>query len=110
MKLDKTMVKIFKFITFVFFTFAALMYAGILLLLPLDLLFQITRLFSAFGLPTLMAATIGICALGYVGLAVSKMPELCELVVDIGRQLLAFGHSQIKRCDALIEQTSGKGA
>jgi hypothetical protein len=30
--------------------------------------------------------------------------------VDIGRQLVAFGHTQIKRCDALIEQTGGSQA
>jgi hypothetical protein len=32
------------------------------------------------------------------------MPEFCGLVMDIGKQLIAFGHEQIKRWDALVEQ------
>jgi hypothetical protein len=110
MSLEPILLKVFKFVTFVFFTLAALLYAGILLLLPLDLMFQVTRLCSALGLPTLMAASVGVGVLAYVGLAVSKMPQFLELITDIGRQLVAFGHDQIKRCDALIEQASGTGA
>ena len=110
MKLDQILAKVFKFVTFVFFTFSALMYVGVLLLLPLDILFQIVRIFHAIGLPTLIAGALGVGIVGYIGLEVSKMPALCELVVDIGRQLVAFGHTQIKRCDALIEQTGGSEA
>ena len=47
MKLDQILVKAFKFITFVFFTFTVLLYFGVLLLLPLDILFQVTRIFHA---------------------------------------------------------------
>ncbi len=105
MKLDQTLVKVFKFITFVFFTFAALLYVGVLLLLPLDVLFQVVRLFHTIGFPTAIAALIGIGLVGYLGLTISKMPELCGLIVDIGKQLVAFGHSQIKRCDELLDTT-----
>lgn len=104
MKLDQTLVKVFKFVTFVFFAFAALLYFGILLLLPLDILFQVTRIFHAIGLPTVISAALGIGALGYVGLAVSKMPELCALILDVGKQLVAFGHAQIRRFDDQLEQ------
>lgn len=110
MKLDQTLVKVFKFITFVFFSFTALLYVGVLLLLPLDVLFQIVRLFHAMGLPTVIAAALGIGAVGYLGLQISKMPALCALVVDIGKQLVAFGHAQIRRCDALIAETGQGGA
>jgi hypothetical protein len=109
MKLDQTLVKVFKFVTFVFFTFVALLYMGVLVLLPLDVLFQVIRIFHAIGLPTVIAAALGIGAVGYLGLAISKMPALCELIVDIGKEIVAFGHSQIKRCDALIEQ-AGTGS
>jgi hypothetical protein len=108
MKLDQSLVKVFKFVTFVFFTFTSLLYFGVLLLLPLDILFQVVRIFHAIGLPTLISAAIGIGAVGYLGLAISKMPEFCGLVMDIGKQLIAFGHAQIKRWDALVEQ-SGEG-
>lgn len=106
MKLEQTLVKVFKFVTFVFFTLTALIYVGIILLLPLDILFQVVRIFHAVGLPAVIAWLLGLGALGYIGMTVAKMPAFCELVVDIGRQLVDFAHSQIKRFDALIE--SGK--
>ncbi len=109
MKLDQALAKVFKFVTFVFFTFMALCYFGILILLPLDVLFQVIRVIHAIGMPTVVAATIGISLLVYLGLAVSKMPQLCELIVDIGKQLIEFGHSQIKRCDQLVTST-GEGS
>ena len=103
MKIEQTLVKVFKFVTFVFFTLTALVYVGIILLLPLDILFQIVRILHAIGLPTVIAAALGIGAIGYLGLRIARMPALCDLVVDIGRQLVDFGHAQIKRCDALLE-------
>lgn len=106
MKLDQILVKTFKFITFVFFTFTVLLYFGVLLLLPLDVLFQVTRIFHAIGLPTVIAAAIGIGAVGYLGLTLSKMTDLCALIVDIGKQMIEFGHAQVKRCDALIEEAA----
>jgi hypothetical protein len=106
MKLDQILVKAFKFITFVFFTFTVLLYFGVLLLLPLDVLFQVTRIFHAIGLPTIIAAGLGIGAVGYLGLTLSKMTELCALIVDVGKQMIEFGHTQIKRCDALIEDAA----
>ena len=106
MKLEQTLIKVFKFVTFVFFTLAALTYVGIILLLPLDILFQVVRIVHGIGLPTVLAWLVGLGALGYIGLAVSKMPAFCELILDIGRQLIDFAHSQIKRFDVLLEQSS----
>lgn len=103
MKIEQALVKVFKFVTFVFFTLSALLYVGILLLLPLDILFQIVRILHAIGLPTVIAAVFGVGVIGYLGLTVSRMPALCNLVVDIGKQLVDFGHAQIKRCDTLLE-------
>ena len=103
MKLEQALPKVFKFVTFVFFTFTALLYVGILILLPLDILFQLIRLFHAIGFPTILSGCMGIALVGYLGYEVARMPRLLELMVDVGRQLIEFGHSQIRRCDALIE-------
>jgi hypothetical protein len=103
MKLEHTIAKGFKFVTFVFFTFTTLVYIGVLLLVPLDVLFQLIRLFHAVGFPTIISGCMGVALVGYLGLEVSRMPQLLELIVDIGRQLVEFGHSQIRRCDALIQ-------
>lgn len=108
MKLDAILTKAFKFIIFVLFMFMTLVYFGVLLVIPLDLMAQIIKLFHAIGLPTVLAAAIGIGALGYFGLLVSKMPQLYQLLLDIGLQLYAFGNDQIKRFDPLVETTSAR--
>lgn len=106
MKIDLILAKAFKFVVFVLFTFMTLVYFGVMLLLPLDILTQIIRIFHDIGLPTVLAAGLGIGALGYLGYLVSRRPELYKLVVDIGVQLISFGYSQIQRFDPLID--SGK--
>jgi len=103
MKIDLILAKTFKFVVFVLFTFMTLVYFGVMLLLPLDILTQIIRIFHGIGLPTILAAGLGISALGYIGYIVSRMPELYKLVVDIGIQLISFGYSQIQRFDPLID-------
>jgi hypothetical protein len=106
MKIDIFLAKTFKFVVFVLFTFMTLIYFGVMLLLPLDILTQIIRIFHGIGLPTILAAGLGISAVGYVGYLISRMPELYKLVVDIGVQLISFGYSQIQRFDPIID--SGK--
>lgn len=110
MKLNVVLAKVFKFITFVLFTFMTLVYFGLLLVLPLDIMFQIIRIFHGIGLPTVIAAGLGIGALGYIGYAISRMPELYKLVLDVGMQLVTFGHGQIKRFDTIIEPTGSESA
>lgn len=107
MKLEMILTKVFKFVTFVLFTFMTLVYFGVLLVLPLDVLFQIVRIFHAIGLPTALAAAAGIAAFGYLGFVVSKMPALYGLILDIGKQLVVFGQNQLVRFDELTGETGG---
>jgi len=110
MKLHLILPKAFKFVTFVFFTFMTLVYFGVLLILPLDILFQIARILHAIGLPTVLATGLGIGAVGYLGYAVAQRPALYELILDIGKELVSFGHRQIERFNVLTEQpASGAG-
>lgn len=53
---------------------------------------------------------MGIALVGYIGLEVSRMPQLLELIVDIGRQLVEFGHSQIRRCDSLVQASAERAS
>jgi hypothetical protein len=107
MKIDLLLAYLFKFVTFVLFSFMILVYAGLLVLLPLDILFQVVRLLAAVGLPILIAIAAGIGALGFLGCRVYNMPTLYRLVLDVGWQLVGFARDQIKRYDALIESTRG---
>lgn len=105
MQLDVILLKGFKFIVFVLFTFITLMYFGVVLVLPLDVLFQMVRIFHAIGLPTAVAATLGIAAFGYLGYRVTQMSALCALVLDIGKQLICFGQTQLRRFDEITTDT-----
>jgi len=111
MKLNLILAKVFQFVIFVLFTFMALVYFGALLIVPLGVMAQPIKFFSAIGLPSVLSVIIGISILGYLGLAVSRMPELYKLVINIGIDLVSFGHTQIKRFDPLIEVAkAGKSA
>lgn len=105
MKIELALTTVFKFLTFVLFTFMVLVYFGLLVLLPLDVLTQLIRVFSAVGFPTIVAGALSIGAVGYLGYTISRMPKLYHLVLDIGVELIAFGHTQLKRFDPLIEAT-----
>lgn len=109
MKLNLILAKVFKFITFVLFWFMTLIYFGVLLILPLDILTQIIRIFTGMGLPTAVAVGVGVGILGYIGYLISRMPELYKLVIDIGMQLISFGNEQRKRFDPIIEQAASAG-
>ncbi|MFO1418433.1 MAG: hypothetical protein U1E83_07150 [Methylotetracoccus sp.] len=103
MNINLVMANVLKFAAFVLFTFMVLVYFGFLILLPLDVLTQLIKIFSAFGLPTVIAALLGAGGVGYLGYTVYRMPELCQLILDIGMQLVQFGLDQLKRFDPLIE-------
>jgi hypothetical protein len=109
MKTEAILAKALKFITFVLFTFMMLVYFGVLLLLPLDVMFQIIRLFEGLGLPTIAAGAIGVGALAYLVYTVFKLPRLHQLILDIGVQLIYFGQDQVKRFDALAQQPASEG-
>lgn len=108
MKLNLLLARTFQFVTFVFFTFTALVYVGLILVLPLDILTQVIRLLMGIGFPVVLAAGAGIAALGYLAYAVSRMPELYTLMYEIGRELVLFSHRQIKRFDPLIATARGE--
>lgn len=105
MKLEWILAKVLKFFTFVLFMFMVMVYFGFLLLLPLDIMTQLIRIFSAIGLPTVIAAALGIAAVGYLGYRIYLLPHLYQLVLDIGMELIAFGQAQLRRFDPLIEDS-----
>ncbi|SMF96853.1 hypothetical protein SAMN02949497_4267 [Methylomagnum ishizawai] len=108
MKTEAILAKVFKFIVFVMFTFMMLVYFGVLLVLPLDVMFQIIHLFQGLGLPVAVAGGIGIAALGYLVYSIYKFTKLHQLLLDIGLQLIYFGQDQVKRFDDLIPSPASK--
>jgi len=110
MKFQLYLAKALKFITYVLFIFLTLLYACMLVVVPLVIFVDTIRVFAGVGLPTIAAVALGAGALGYVGYLLYRNPELYKLAVDIGFELARFGRTQTGRYDAIIEQAQTKGA
>lgn len=100
--------KTLKFVTFLFFIFIVLAYFGLVLMLALAVLWYTTKIIILVGLPALIAVAVGIAALGYVGLTVSRMPTLYMLILEIGLELVNFGQAQVKRFDPIVDKATNQ--
>ncbi len=107
MKLDLTLAKISQFVVSLLFITMVLFYFGVLLMFPLAVLWYAIKIASLLT-PTVVSVLIGIAVLGYLGLRVSRMSELLSALLDIGVELVQFGHKQKERFDPIIEQSRTK--
>jgi hypothetical protein len=101
MKVNVALIKLMQFITFSLFLFSALIYEGTFLLLPLDVLYQVTRGLQALGLPVVLALASGCGVVAYAGYSLWKRAGLCEAIVETGMELLQFGSQQARCFDAM---------
>lgn len=101
MTVNVALIRLLQFITFSLFLFAAMIYEGAFLLLPLDILYQVTRGLQALGLPVMLALAAGCCVVAWAGRALWKRAALCCAIAEIGVELLQFGSLQARRFDAL---------
>ena len=101
MKVNVALIRLLQFITFSLFLFSALIYEGTFLLLPLDVLYQVTRGLQGLGVPSVLALAAACGVLAYGGHALWKRAGLCEAIVETGMELFLFGTRQVRRFDAL---------
>lgn len=101
-KVNVALVRLLQFVVFVIFTFTVMAYFGAMVLLPLDAIVLLTKLLGVFGLHGFIGALIAIPAVGYLCLAVYKMPELCKLVMDTGIELVKIGKAKIEAFNEII--------
>ena len=104
MKLNLIVAKILQFAVSLVFITLVLLYIGVLLMLPLAVLWYSVKLASLF-IPAVISVVFGIAVLGYLGLKVSRMTELLNTLLGIGVDLVEFGYKQKERFDPIIEQT-----
>ncbi len=104
MKLNLIVAKILQFAVSLVFITLVLLYIGVLLMLPLAVLWYSVKLASLL-IPAVIAVIFGIAVLGYLGLKVSRMTELLNTLLGIGVDLVEFGFKQKERFDPIIEQT-----
>ncbi|MFZ4701084.1 MAG: hypothetical protein ACOYMG_13625 [Candidatus Methylumidiphilus sp.] len=104
MKLNLIVAKILQFAVSLVFITLVLLYIGVLLMLPLAVLWYSVKLASLL-IPAVISVIFGIAVLGYLGLKVSRMTELLNTLLGIGVDLVEFGYKQKERFDPIIEQT-----
>ena len=96
------LVRIIQLIVFLLFTFIVLTYFGTLLLIPLDVLTQMTALLTWVGLPGVLAAMLALPIVGYLGYLVYKIPRLLSTVLEIGFELAIIGQSRVCEFNEIV--------
>jgi len=109
MKLNLILAQTFQFVVSLLFITMVLFYGGVILMFPLAVLVYAIKIASLLA-PTVVAVVVGIAALGYLGLKISRMPELLGALFGIGSELVAFGFKQKERFEPIVEAARGKTA
>ena len=94
--IDLMLIRFFQFILFAVFVFIILVYFGTLLLIPLDLLFQLQRVLVFVGIPAVISVLVTGGFVAYVGLTLWKKPEIWRYLLDTGMTLFNFAVGQVK--------------
>lgn len=101
-KVNIALVRLLQFVVFVLFTFMVIAYFGAMVLLPLDIVVLLIKLFAVVGLHGFIGALIAVPAVGYLALAVYKTPNLCKLIIDTGVELVKTGKAKIEAFNEII--------
>lgn len=94
-RINIALVRIVQLIVFLLFTSIVLIYFGTLILIPLDLIAQLSALLTLVGLPGALAALLSLPIVGYLGYLVYKIPRLLSTVLEIGFELAIIGQSRV---------------
>jgi hypothetical protein len=102
-KLNFCLVKLVQFVVFAVFTFVVLTYFGAMILLPLDAVAILVKLMGVVGIHGFIGALIAIPAVGYLCMMVYKTPGLCDMVLEIGLDLIKTGKAKVDAFNAIAE-------
>lgn len=102
-KVNVGLVRLFQFVVFVIFTFVVMAYSFAMILLPLDAVVMLIKLLSVFGLGGMLGALIAVPIVGYLGMQVYKIEGLCQLIVEIGLDLVNTGKARIDAFNRIVE-------
>ncbi len=99
--IDLILIRFFQFILFTVFVFIVIVYFTTLLLIPLDLMFQLQRVLVFIGIPAILSvlATTGLVA--YAGYTLWKKPEIWRLLLDVGMSLFNMAVERVKEMEKM---------
>lgn len=102
-KINVALIRLFQFVVFVLFTFMVMAYTFAMILLPLDAVVMLIKLFSMFGINAIISTFIAVPAVGYLGMMVYKTPALCQLIIETGIDLVNTGKARIEAFNEIVE-------
>jgi nucleoside recognition membrane protein YjiH len=94
--IDLILIRFFQFILFTVFIFIVMVYFATLLLIPLDLLFQLQRILVFVGIPAVLSVLLTGGFVSYVGYTLWNKPEIWNYLLDTGKTLFNFAVEQVK--------------
>ncbi|MFK5947831.1 MAG: hypothetical protein QM500_03540 [Methylococcales bacterium] len=102
-KVNVALVRLLQFVVFVIFTFMVLAYFGAMILVPLDLVVLILKIFGLVGLGGVIGAAISVAIVSYLGMIVYKTPDLIKTIVDTGLGIVSTGKERIEAFNKIAE-------
>lgn len=100
-KINVALVRLLQFVVFVVFTFVVITYFGAMILLPLDAVTLLVKLFGLVGLHGFIGAAIAIPVVAYLGLIVYRTPGLCSMIIETGVELVKTGKAKVEAFNAI---------
>ena len=106
-KLNFYLVKLLQFVVFAVFTFVVLTYFGAMVLLPLDAVAILVKLMGVVGIHGFIGAVIAIPVVGYLCMMIYKTPGLCEMVLEVGVDLIKTGKAKVDAFNPIADAVKG---
>ena len=106
-KLNFYLVKLLQFVVFAVFTFVVLTYFGAMVLLPLDAVAVLVKLMGVVGIHGFIGALIAIPVVGYLCMMIYKTPGLCEMVLEVGLDLIKTGKAKVDAFNPIADAVKG---
>lgn len=106
-KINYYLVKLLQFVVFAVFTFVVLAYFGAMVLLPLDAVAILVKLMGVVGIHGFIGALIAIPTVGYLCMMVYKTPGLCDIVLEIGLDLVKTGKAKVDAFNPIADAVKG---
>ena len=106
-KLNFYLVKLLQFVVFAVFTFVVLTYFGAMVLLPLDAVAVLVKLMGVVGIHGFIGALIAIPVVGYLCMMIYKTPGLCEMVLEVGVDLIKTGKAKVDAFNPIADAVKG---
>ncbi|MEE9412221.1 MAG: hypothetical protein V3V22_04125 [Methylococcales bacterium] len=99
--IDLVLIRFFQFILFAVFVFIVIVYFATLMLIPLDLLFQLQRILVFIGIPAMIAVLLTMGAVAYAGYTLWKKPEIWRFLLDVGMSLFNMAVDRVKEMEKM---------